>query len=286
MPAYNHEKYVGPAVESVLGQTHTDLELVIVDDGSTDETASVIKQFKDSRIRYHYQSNQDAFNALNKGMELARGEWWSILNSDDIYHPERLASCLAAGRDVVFTNLQAIDDTGQVIPRDAHYWYQWHERNREHYRETEDLYAGFLRGNLLVTTSNLFVRATCARQIGGFKPLRYLHDYDYMFRLLTAYPDDVDYLMDQTLLQYRIHAGNTLKQGAIDARQEDLALIQKYTLAAVPDTERTRVETGLQRVIELERELAEVRRQLRWGPLLPLVKLAHGGYRAIKGNPS
>jgi len=98
MPAYNHERFVGAAVESVLNQSLRDLELVVVDDGSTDRTADVIRGYDDDRIRYHYQENQDAFNALNRGLELAAGRCCSVLNSDDIYHPERLARCVDAAK--------------------------------------------------------------------------------------------------------------------------------------------------------------------------------------------
>lgn len=273
MPAYNHERFVGPAIESVLGQTVSDFELVIVDDGSTDRTAEVIRGFRDPRIRYHHQKNQDAYNALNRGMELATGRHFSILNSDDVYHPERLARCLAAiqsGAAAVITGVAPIDDTGAPIAPGTHYWHLWHARNREHYRKHQDLYTGFLRGNLMVTTSNLFMTADAARQVGGFAPLRYLHDYDYIFRLLLAFPGQVAYVEDDELILYRIHGANTLKQGAVTAREQDLALIRKYALLGVDPASRSRVETAIDRTVELNRELDEVRRALRWGRWKPL----------------
>ena len=84
IPAYNHERFVGAAIESVLNQSCSDFELVIVDDGSTDNTAEVIKSYTDKRIHYYYQENQDAFNTINRGISLAKGRYISILNSDDI----------------------------------------------------------------------------------------------------------------------------------------------------------------------------------------------------------
>ena len=68
MPAYNHERFVGAAVDSVLGQTYDDLELIVIDDGSTDRTGEIVQAYADPRIRYFHQENQDAFNALNRGM--------------------------------------------------------------------------------------------------------------------------------------------------------------------------------------------------------------------------
>lgn len=274
MPAYNHERYVGPAIESVLAQTHQDWELVIVDDGSSDSTPEVIKRYRDPRIHYHHQNNQDAYNALNRGIQLARGRCISILNSDDLYEPARLQQCLAAvaaGAEAVFTDVTPVDERGASIPEGTHFWHCWHDRNKQHYRACGDLYAGFLRGNLMVTTSNLFMTRRAVHQVGGFAPLRYLHDYDYIFRLMLAFPGGFRFLDQQSLLKYRIHGSNTLKQGAIKAREEDLHVIRTYMLAGLGEHARLRAETGLDRILELQRELAEVKKRLRWGRFLPIV---------------
>jgi glycosyltransferase involved in cell wall biosynthesis len=90
MPAYNHERYVGEAIESVLAQTFEDFEFIIINDGSPDQTENVIQKYADPRIRYYSQENQGAHHALNRGIELSRGEYLSIINSDDLYHRERL----------------------------------------------------------------------------------------------------------------------------------------------------------------------------------------------------
>ena len=88
MPAYNHERFVGAAVESVLDQTYADLELIVIDDGSTDRTGEIVQSYADPRIRYIHQENQDAFNALNRGMSLSEGSYISIIHSDDVYQLE------------------------------------------------------------------------------------------------------------------------------------------------------------------------------------------------------
>ena len=94
IPAYNHEKFIGPAIESVLSQSVDDFELIIIDDGSTDNTATVIKSYKDPRLHYFHQENQDAYNTINRGLGKARGRYISILNSDDMYRPERFTRIL------------------------------------------------------------------------------------------------------------------------------------------------------------------------------------------------
>ena len=98
MPAYNHEKFVGEATDSVLNQTFGDLELIVIDDGSTDRTAEIVKSYDDARVKYHYQHNQDAFNAINNGMAMATGRFVCIINSDDAYEPGRLERMLETHR--------------------------------------------------------------------------------------------------------------------------------------------------------------------------------------------
>ncbi|MDP4262633.1 MAG: glycosyltransferase [Bacteroidota bacterium] len=90
MPAYNAAKYIAEAIASVLEQTFTDFELVIINDGSTDETVSVIRRFSDSRIRLIEQGRQGISVALNTGLREARGNYIARFDADDICFPERL----------------------------------------------------------------------------------------------------------------------------------------------------------------------------------------------------
>ena len=266
IPAYNHERFVGAAIESVLGQEVEDIELVIVDDGSTDDTARVIKDYDDPRISYTWQENRDAFNTINRGMGLARGEFIAILNSDDIYTTDRLAILVeharSTGADCIFTDVIPISDDGEEFTDPEFGWNQWHQRNRRFYFEQDDLYAGFLQGNLMVTTSNLFMTRLAQRKVGEFCSLRYLHDYDYIFRMMLAYPKGVHYLADQRLLYYRIHAGNTLGEAAITGRQQDLEVIRKYMLARLPEEARRYAAAGSDRLRALENELHSVREEI------------------------
>jgi glycosyltransferase involved in cell wall biosynthesis len=266
MPAYNHERFIAETIESVLCQTFDDLELVIVDDGSTDGTAEVIARFSDPRINYHYQYNQDAFNALNNGIEMARGEYIAIINSDDVYLPtrlERLVTACSDGARFAFTDVEPINDDGASLAGTGHPWNAWHRGNREFYFEDNDLYRGFLHGNFMVTTSNIFMARELAERVGPFAPIRYLHDYDYVFRLLLEAEPDTLYLEDEKLLKYRIHAGNTLSEAAVIGREQDREIIRRYLLARLPTDTHRYAETGIDRLIALEHELIDVRRQVR-----------------------
>lgn len=89
IPTYNREKYVTKAIDSVLAQTYTDYEIIVVDDGSTDNTKEVMELYMD-RIRYIYQENARVSVARNTGIKIAKGEWLAFLDSDDEWLPEKL----------------------------------------------------------------------------------------------------------------------------------------------------------------------------------------------------
>jgi glycosyltransferase involved in cell wall biosynthesis len=91
MPVYNGEKYIREAIESILSQTFTDFEFLIIDDGSTDQSAVVISSYNDPRIRLvNNERNLGLVHTLNRGLELARGELIARMDSDDISLPDRI----------------------------------------------------------------------------------------------------------------------------------------------------------------------------------------------------
>ncbi|HBI15677.1 MAG TPA: hypothetical protein DDY20_09220 [Desulfobulbaceae bacterium] len=266
IPAYNHERFIGAAVESVLNQTCHDFELIVINDGSTDRTGEIIQSYRDERIIYRSQENQDAYNTLNRGLGMVRGNYVAILNSDDVYFPDRLQRLIteqqATGAQCLFTDVVPISDEGVEFIDPEFGWNVWHRKNREYFRQCGDLYVAFLKGNFMVTTSNLFLSAEAAATVGKFCSLRYLHDYDYIFRVMLAYPGKVRYLADEKLLYYRIHSGNTLSEAAILGREQDKAVIRKYMLAAIGEQFKPFAAAGADRLMELEQELAAVRQTL------------------------
>ena len=88
IPVYNCSKYIGAAIESTLAQTFQDFEIIVIDDGSEDETASVVKQYK--RVKYIYQPHSGVANARNRGLKEAKGEFICFVDADDIMHSEKI----------------------------------------------------------------------------------------------------------------------------------------------------------------------------------------------------
>src|SRR5262245_43093607 len=90
-PVYNTEKFLAGCITSVLQQTHTNWELLIIDDGSVDGSANVVKQFNDPRIHYFHQENQGVSAARNAALRRMKGDFFCFLDGDDVMPPHSIA---------------------------------------------------------------------------------------------------------------------------------------------------------------------------------------------------
>jgi len=90
IPAYNSARYISRAISSAIAQTYKDIEILVVDDGSTDRTADIVRSFGDPRIKYFYQENRGQGAARNNGIRISKGEYVTFLDSDDFYLPEKI----------------------------------------------------------------------------------------------------------------------------------------------------------------------------------------------------
>lgn len=116
MAAYNADRFIGGAIRSVLSQTYTNIELIIVDDGSTDRTRSVIEQFADDRIRYYYQVNRGVSAARNVALDEMRGDFFCFLDADDELTStsiEKRLRLFLTNEDVYF-----VDGTVEILDAD------------------------------------------------------------------------------------------------------------------------------------------------------------------------
>jgi glycosyltransferase involved in cell wall biosynthesis len=105
MPVYNRQTYVAESIDSILNQSYKDFELIIVDDGSTDDTPKLLEFYhnKDERVKVHYlDKNQGIANARNTGISLSKGEYIAVMDSDDLAHPDRLKLSMKAIKKVDF----------------------------------------------------------------------------------------------------------------------------------------------------------------------------------------
>jgi glycosyltransferase involved in cell wall biosynthesis len=163
LPVYNGERFVAQAIRSALCQTYTNLEIIVVDDGSTDKTRSVLQEFTDERIRIFSQPNCGVARARNRGIAEARGEFIAPLDSDDLWDPRklelqvrRLQAC-GDGTGFVYCWWVWVDEKDVVLDRSP----EW----RVEGRTLELLYEVNFTGNASVP---LFRRA-CLQEIGGYE---------------------------------------------------------------------------------------------------------------------
>jgi glycosyltransferase involved in cell wall biosynthesis len=197
VPAFNQADYLREALASALAQTHADLEVIVVDDGSTDHTRAVCESVHDPRLRYVYQTNDRTFGlgARNQAMLLAQGEWIALLDQDDRWAPDKLEKQLRrAGEQpeagAVFCRVRFIDGAGQVTGEQA----------------TElpegDVFHALLVRNRYHAVSGIFKRALLPA-IG--LPHAWVGLGDHALWLAVARRAPVA-VVDELLADYRVHA--------------------------------------------------------------------------------
>jgi glycosyltransferase involved in cell wall biosynthesis len=190
IPTYNRAANVQNGIKSVLAQTFSDLEIIVVDDGSSDDTGKTLREVFGERIRYYYQPNRGASVARNKGVEEARGEWIAFLDSDDFWEKDKLEwqfkalerfgpQCVACYTDVRFFNHPETHTMFQL----ARESYQ-HEGTMGVNNDVLRLLVRPGGAGMVVCLSSFLARTDAMRKIGGFDPsLLYSQDSEFMFRL-------------------------------------------------------------------------------------------------------
>lgn len=227
IPLYNHQKFITAALYSVVEQTYPAKEIIVIDDGSTDNSAELVSAVSEVRTEVTFWShpNRGAHNTINAGIHRATGELIAILNSDDVYETtrlERTAHAFAERPDIdaVATNLTFIDAQGVSIPN------PWFEGALAFYQECGDLGLALTNGNFIMTTSNLVARRALFGEIGYFADLRYAHDLDFFLRMV-ANGKKLNFL-SESLVQYRIHGNNTISESQTKVKIEWAASIAMY----------------------------------------------------------
>jgi glycosyltransferase involved in cell wall biosynthesis len=193
IPTYNREHSLGRAIQSVLDQTYGDLELIVVDDASTDETEGLVKSFQDSRVRYlRHGENRGGGGARNTGISAARGQLISFLDSDDEWLPTKLArqvSVFDRGSTtlgLVYVEIVAVTPEGSFRQRSS--------------RKRGRIFRDQIISDQLPPTSAVMVHARCFQECGVFdERLPARQDYDMWLRLCSRF--EVDFV-DEALVRF------------------------------------------------------------------------------------
>jgi glycosyltransferase involved in cell wall biosynthesis len=212
IPSYNHARYIESTIRSVARQGHPDVEIVVVDDGSTDDSVPRIRRALEeadvSRVLLHVQENAGAHAAIMQGLTLATGPCLTLLNSDDYYLPGRLERihAVAAGREryLIFTGLSFVDDASRPL-EDENAYLSWYRKILEENAKSPTLGFALLRNNISVTSGNLVFSRELYDAVGGFHDLEFCHDWDFVMRAVRLVEPD---FIEEPLMCYRVHSGN------------------------------------------------------------------------------
>lgn len=210
IPTYNNVRYLQTALESVFQQTYSDLEIVVVDDGSTDTTPTLVESYQD-RLRYIYQPNQGSASARNRGIKAANGKLIAFLDSDDYFlRADKIAQQVACFRNnpslgSVHTGWRLVNQKGEKI-RDVEPWHTIPELTLEAWICWKP-----------IRTSALMIRHDWLEKAGGFDVnLRQSHDVDLALRL--AVMGCTAAWLRRITACYRLHETNTTGNGIKQAK--------------------------------------------------------------------
>lgn len=218
IPVYNGRRFIGQALQSVMDQSYRPCEIIVVDDGSTDGTATEIEAFAAGfAVRYYRQERQGAGAARNLGASLARGEWIAFLDADDVWYPDKLALQFEGVKNhaeaaFFYSDLDLVDETGQLLRK------QWlgAESAKEKPNSRQRLSRLVFDGRPFPVPSTVLVKRELFERTGGFNPLfrgKYHEDFEFFARIVQTASL---HFIPQSLAQHRRHARQTPVEAEID----------------------------------------------------------------------
>lgn len=238
-PAHNGGAFLQPAIESVLAQTLSPEEFVVVDDGSTDDTADIVSGYGD-RVRVIRQAQQGVAAARNAGIFATRSRYVAFLDADDVWRPEKLArqrAALEADPGAALVHVGVVDVDADGAP------------GREHLDGASDNVAPdmltFKRPVILGGGSGVMVPRARLDEVGPFDPrLSTSADWDLYYRLASA---GRVLFLPEILLEYRIHANNMHRN--VSVMEHDMLLAFDKALTSIPIRQRRYVKGRLHSVL-------------------------------------
>lgn len=200
IPTFNHARYLPEAIESVLAQSFPAAEIIVVDDGSTDETITALKPYL-KHIFYLYKQNGGTSTALNAGIRRATGDWICWLSADDLFMADKLKKQIQFIEEhpnigLIYTDYYVIDESHRILSRET----------PPQYPDRETWTRILLATNCLFNGSTTMIRTSLFYKVGLYVP-ELLHSQDYNMWIRLSRHCDFGYI-PQPLVKYRWHAGN------------------------------------------------------------------------------
>jgi hypothetical protein len=271
IPCYNHAQFLDQAIESVLAQSYSNFEISVVDDGSTDNTAEVVKGY--SPVRYVYQKNAGRSNARNTGLEQSRGEFLVFLDADDRLLPHALETgvcCMHEHPECAFVSghCHTIDSSGAILP------------SPKQLRVDHEHYLQLLRGgNYIWCPATVLYQRHIFDFVHGFNPAVIpVEDYELYLRITRNFPV---HCHSEVIAEYRQHSSNTsrdvatMNRAALATHSAQWAFVKansSYREAYDAGTQFWQNDYPVQQMVARIREI--VREEL---PLEATIAVATGG---------
>ena len=206
IPVYNGANYVSEAIESALKQTYKNIEIIVVNDGSTDNTEKIVKKYGD-KIRYFYKENGGVASALNLGIKNMKGEYFSWLSHDDVYYPNKIERQIEELKNIdkdniLYSGFELINDKSEFL-------YAWEIASKNEYRKLNNSFYALLLSGL--NGCSLLIPKKAFYEVDFLnEDLKCTQDYDLWFKIFkNGYK--IKY-MPEVLLQYRIHESQDTKR--------------------------------------------------------------------------
>jgi hypothetical protein len=201
IPVYNSEKFLEECLDSILTQTYQNIEIIAVDDGSTDSSPDILERYSD-KINIISQKNQGLASALNLGINKMKGDWFKWFSPDDVMHSNTIETLIDEAKNhsdntILYSNWNIIDDTGNILR-------EFHESNYNELSEF-DFNLRLLDGQQINVNTTLIPAIFLKKY--GIRELDEPVAIDYDFFLRSALLHDVRFhLISQPLVKYRIHS--------------------------------------------------------------------------------
>lgn len=243
IPVYNSTMYIGEAIESVLKQSFEDYEIIIIDDGSTEDIKGAIHRFLDEydNIRLVRQNNLGPGPARNTGIRLAKGKWIAFLDADDVWLPEKLEKQIAYLKKypdaLVSGGRQELDCTsGQTVLTESKVFFK-------NFAKRAETLTYLLEVSYFCPLSSLVMKKKYIEDVGMFdKSLATVEDDDLIFRLVRKHPF---YCISDVVVLRRKHKENMTTCLALEARIKNKYKVTKKILTLVADSELIKRKTDI-----------------------------------------
>jgi len=242
IPVYNSAKFLKESIQSILSQSYENIEIIAVDDGSTDNSLEILNQFKSNIIVIH-QKNQGLAGALNTGIEKMTGKWFKWFSPDDVMNPDAIEELVKKGKElgdncIVYSNWNMIDEKGKFLR-------SFSESNYNDL-DTFEFNVRLLDGqqinvNTTLIPAKLFSEGCKIRDLEDPVAI----DYDFFLRAGILYNTKF-HLIPKSLLKYRIHSDQLSHSGITDSLSY-LSEVRNQILSKLDSSKKEQYQTALKK---------------------------------------